>query len=62
MFERKLPEKESTKKEQTFQKGQTVIYQGEEASILDVEPVFTIKIKIKNQIVCGNNLLDDVSL
>ena len=62
MFERKLHKKKSTKKEQALQKGQTVIYQGEEARILDVEPVLTIKIKSKNSIVCGDTLLNEVSL
>ena len=62
MFQKKLHEEKSLKKEQKFQKGQTVIYQGEEARILDVEPVFTIKIKSKNYIVCGDTLLNEVTL
>ena len=43
MFQKKVHEEKSLKKEQKFQKGQTVIYQGEEARILDVEPVLTKK-------------------
>ena len=62
MFQRKLHEEKSIKKEQKFKKGQTVIYQGEEARILDVEPVLTIKVKSKNYIVCGDTLLNEVSL
>ena len=62
MFQRKLHKEKSIKKEQKFQKGQTVIYQGEEARILDVEPVLTIKVKSKNYIVCGDTLLNEVSL
>ena len=62
MSQRKQHEKKSIKKEQTFQRGQTVIYQGEEASILDVEPILTIKIKNTNRIVCGDTLLNDLCL
>ena len=62
MFQRKLHKEKSIKKEQKLQKGQTVIYQGKEARILDVEPVLTIKIKSKNYIVCGDILLNEVSL
>jgi uncharacterized ubiquitin-like protein YukD len=62
MFEKKLHKKKPIKKEQTFQRGQTVIYQGKEASIVDVEPVLIIKIKNKNHLVCGDTLLNDVSL
>jgi hypothetical protein len=43
-----------------FHKGQRIIYKGEEASVLDVKPVFTIKVKGKNMVVCGNVLLNDV--
>jgi len=45
-----------------FHKGQKIIYKGEEASVLDVKPVFTIKVKGKNMVVCGNILLNDVRL
>jgi len=62
MFQRKLHEEKSIKKEQKLEKGQTVFYQGEEARILDVEPVLTIKIKSKNYVVCGDTLLNEVSL
>ena len=62
MFQRKLHKEKAIKKEQKFQKGQTVFYQGEEASILDVEPVLTIKVKSKNYVVCGDTLLNEVTL
>ena len=62
MFKRKLHKDRSIKKEQMFQKGQTIIYQGEEASILEVEPVLTIKGKSKNYIVCGDTLLNEVCM
>ena len=62
MLQRKQHVKETKEKEQKFHRGQTVIYQGEEARVLDVEPVMTIKIKNSNCIVCGNTLQDDLSL
>ena len=60
MFERKQNADQSIEKEQAFHKGQTVIYQGEEANILGVEPVFSIKIKNKCHIVCGNRLRNEL--
>ena len=62
MFQRKREQHTTIKKEQNLQKGQTVIYQGEEASILDVKPVLTIKVKDKGYIVCGDTLLNEVCL
>ena len=62
MFQRKRQQHTTIKKEQKLQKGQTVIYQGEEASILDVKPVLTIKVKNKGYIVCGDTLLNEVCL
>ena len=47
-------------KDYIFHKGQRVIYQGEEANVINVRPVFIIKIKDKNQVICGDHLLDDV--
>lgn len=48
--------------EQTYCKGQYIFYQGDEAKILDVKPVFTIKLEGKNKIICGNAILQDVCL
>ena len=62
MSQRKQYKKKSTKKEQPFQRGQTVIYQGEEARILDVEPVLTIITKNTNRLVCGDTLQNDLYL
>ena len=44
-----------------FHKGQRIIYKGEKAEVLGVNPVFVIKVTAKNQVVAGN-ILDDVSL
>ena len=49
------------KKDETFQKGQLIIYRGDEAKILDVKPVLTIKLEGKNKVICGNILLKDIS-
>lgn len=62
MFRRKQHKNKTIKKEQMFQKGQTVIYQGEEANILNVNPVITIKVKNKGYIVCKDTLLNEVCL
>ena len=48
------------KTEHTYGKGQCILYKGVEARILDVQPIFTIKIEGKNQIICGNAILKDV--
>ena len=61
-------EKEDTLKEKTinqdaiFHKGQGVIYKGREAKVINVNPVFIIKIKNNNHVVCGDVLLDDLCL
>ena len=55
-----LHKKNSRREKAGFHKGQSIIYKGEEASVLDVKPVFTIKVKGKNMVVCGNVLLNDV--
>ena len=55
-----LHKKHSRGEKEDFHKGQKIIYKGEEASVLDVKPVFTIKVKGKNMVVCGNVLLNDV--
>ena len=45
---------------QSIAEGQAIIYKGEEANILSLEPVFIIKIKNKNQIVCGDRLRNEI--
>ena len=62
MFQRNRQKDKTINKEQKLQKGQTVIYQGEEASILDVKPVLTIKVKNKGHIVCGDTLHNEIYL
>jgi len=58
-----IPDKKfSLKADSAYRKGQSIYYKGDEAKILAVKPVFTIKIKGKTQIVCGNILLNDVCL
>ena len=42
-----------------FQKGQRILYKGKEAIVLEVEPVITIQVIGKNQIICGN-IMDDI--
>lgn len=42
-----------------YRKGQHIFYKGENAQVLEVKPVFTIKIEGRCHVVCGN-ILDDV--
>ena len=51
--------KENSTRKGDFHKGQKLIYKGEEAIVLDVNPVFVIKVTGNHQVVCGN-ILDDV--
>jgi hypothetical protein len=48
--------------DRTYQKGQSIFYKGDEAQVLEIKPVFTIKLKGKSHVVCGNALLKDVCL
>ena len=48
--------------DETFQKGQNILYRGDEATILDVKPVLTIKLESKHQIICGDVLLKYICL
>ena len=61
MHNNNLHENISNRKDYIFHKGQSIIYHGEEASVINVRPIFIIKIKDKNQVICGDHLLDDVS-
>ena len=61
MHNENLHETISNMKDCIFHKGQSIIYHGEEASVINVRPIFIIKIKDKNQVICGDHLLDDVS-
>ena len=62
MPQRKKRIHKPTMKEQMFQRGQTVFYQGEEARVLDIEPVFTIITKKTNRLICGDTLINDLRL
>ena len=44
-----------------FHKGQSIIYHGEKANVLTVRPVFTIRIKNRCEIICGDTLLNEIS-
>jgi hypothetical protein len=46
----------------TYRKGQNIFYKGETAIILNVKPVFIIKIEGNNKVVCGDVLIHDVCL
>jgi len=50
----------SIKRDEMYHKGQQIIYKGEKAEVLGVNPVFVIKVLGKNHVVCGN-ILNDVS-
>ena len=52
----------SMKTNKTFQKGQNILYKGDEAKIINVIPMLTIKLESKNQIICGDVLLGDICL
>ena len=41
-------------KDALFHKGQRVFYKGREAKVINVDPVFTIRIEGEYQIICGN--------
>ena len=38
-----------------------VLYKGKEANVLDVRPVFIIRLKDTCEIICGDNLIKEVS-
>ena len=40
--------------EELFHKGQRVFYRGREAKVINVNPVFTIRIEDEHEIICGN--------
>jgi hypothetical protein len=42
-----------------YHRGQYIVYKGEEAQVLEVKPVFTISIKGKSHVICGN-IFNDV--
>ena len=50
---------ETLKHDIIFRKGEKVIYKGQEASVVEVKPVLTIRIKGEVHVVCGN-IMNDV--
>ena len=61
MHKENLHENISNRKDCIFHKGQIVLCKGREASVLDVRPVFILRIKGKCEILCGDTLLNEVS-
>ena len=51
--------KESFIRKVDLHKGEKIFYKGEEAIVLNVEPIFIVKLLGKNAVVCGN-VLEDV--
>ena len=49
---------ETVKSDRIFSKGEKVLYKGQEASVVEVKPVLTIRIKGEVHVVCGNILKD----
>ena len=49
---------ETVKSDGILHKGEKVIYKGQEASVVEVKPVLTIRIKGEVHVVCGNILKD----
>lgn len=47
------------KTNELFHRGQLIVYKGEDAQVLEVKPVFTIRIKGKSHVICGN-IVNDV--
>lgn len=46
------------KADQLYRRGQHVFYKGEDARVLEVKPVFTIRISGKSHVICGNIFQD----
>ena len=43
-----------------YQKGQRIIYQGNESEIIEISPVLTIRIVGKSHVLCGNTLYNEI--
>jgi hypothetical protein len=61
MHKENLHENISNRKDCIFHKGQLVLFKGREANILNVRPVFTLRINGKCEIIYGNTLPNEVS-
>ncbi len=42
-----------------YRRGQHIMYKGEDAQVLEVRPVFTIRISGRSHVICGN-IFNDV--
>ena len=42
-----------------YRRGQHIMYKGEDAQVLEVKPVFTIRISGRSHVICGN-IFNDV--
>ena len=54
----KSEREETVNNDRIFRKGEKVLYKGHEASVVEVKPVLTIRIKGEVHVVCGNILKD----
>ena len=61
MHNENLHENISDRKDCIFRKGQMVLYMGKEAKVLNVRPVFIIRLKDTCEIICGDTLLNETS-
>ena len=61
MEKESMVEGKAINKDEFFHKGQRVIYQGREAKVINVNPVFTIRIEGKYEIICGD-IANELSL
>ena len=61
MEKESMVEGNSMYKDERFYKGQRVFYKGREAKVINVDPVFTIRIEGEYEIICGN-IANEVSL
>jgi hypothetical protein len=44
--------------DQLYRRGQHIMYKGEDAQIIEVTPVFTIRISGRSHVICGNVFKD----
>ena len=54
----KFEREETLRNDRIFRKGEKVFYKGQEARVVEVKPVLTIRIKGEVHVVCGNILKD----
>jgi selenophosphate synthetase-related protein len=47
-------DKSAVKANEPYHKGQKILYKGEDAHVIEVEPVLTISLDGKYHVICGN--------